>query len=91
MEAICSSETSVETQPNTRRHIPEDYTLQYNPHLYILCKYDYLRHAVEDIQLLTLISRRFVNDDSIIRLDHKNRNTPYYTICNLKKQLKCCL
>jgi hypothetical protein len=28
MEAICSSETSVETQRTTRRHIPEDYTLQ---------------------------------------------------------------
>jgi hypothetical protein len=27
MEAICSSETSVETQGTTRRHIPEDYTL----------------------------------------------------------------
>jgi hypothetical protein len=27
MEAICSSETSVETQRNTRRHIPEDDTL----------------------------------------------------------------
>jgi hypothetical protein len=28
MEAICSSETSVETQRTTRRHIPEDDTLQ---------------------------------------------------------------
>jgi hypothetical protein len=28
MEAICSSETSVETQQTTRRHIPEDDTLQ---------------------------------------------------------------
>jgi hypothetical protein len=28
LEAICSSETSVETQRTTRRHIPEDYTLQ---------------------------------------------------------------
>jgi hypothetical protein len=27
MEAICSSETSVETQHTTRRHIPEDDTL----------------------------------------------------------------
>jgi hypothetical protein len=27
MEAICSSETSVETQLTTRRHIPEDDTL----------------------------------------------------------------
>jgi hypothetical protein len=27
MEAICSSETSVATQQNTRRHIPEDDTL----------------------------------------------------------------
>jgi hypothetical protein len=27
MEAICSSETSVETQRTTRRHIPEDDTL----------------------------------------------------------------
>jgi hypothetical protein len=27
MEAICSSETSVETQRNTLRHIPEDDTL----------------------------------------------------------------
>jgi hypothetical protein len=27
MEAICSSETSVETQRTTRRHIPEDETL----------------------------------------------------------------
>jgi hypothetical protein len=27
MEAICSSEKSVETQRTTRRHIPEDYTL----------------------------------------------------------------
>jgi hypothetical protein len=27
MEAICSSETSVQTQRTTRRHIPEDYTL----------------------------------------------------------------
>jgi hypothetical protein len=27
MEAICSSETSVETQQTTRRHIPEDDTL----------------------------------------------------------------
>jgi hypothetical protein len=27
MEAICSSETSVETQYTTRRHIPEDDTL----------------------------------------------------------------
>jgi hypothetical protein len=26
MEAICSSETSVETKRTTRRHIPEDYT-----------------------------------------------------------------
>jgi hypothetical protein len=29
MEAICSSETSVETRRNTRRHIPEDDTLYY--------------------------------------------------------------
>jgi hypothetical protein len=28
MEAICSSETSVETQQTTRRHIAEDDTLQ---------------------------------------------------------------
>jgi hypothetical protein len=28
MEAICSSETSVETRRTTRRHIPEDDTLQ---------------------------------------------------------------
>jgi hypothetical protein len=28
MEAISSSETSVETQRTTRRHIPEDDTLQ---------------------------------------------------------------
>jgi hypothetical protein len=28
MEAICSSETSVETQQTTQRHIPEDDTLQ---------------------------------------------------------------
>jgi hypothetical protein len=28
MEAICSSETSVQTQRTTRRHIPEDDTLQ---------------------------------------------------------------
>jgi hypothetical protein len=28
MEAICSSETSVETQRTTWRHIPEDDTLQ---------------------------------------------------------------
>jgi hypothetical protein len=27
MEAICSSETSVETQRTTRRHIPKDETL----------------------------------------------------------------
>jgi hypothetical protein len=27
MEAICSSETSVETQQTTQRHIPEDDTL----------------------------------------------------------------
>jgi hypothetical protein len=27
MEAICSAETSVETQRTTRRHIPEDDTL----------------------------------------------------------------
>jgi hypothetical protein len=27
MEAICSSETSVATQQTTRRHIPEDDTL----------------------------------------------------------------
>jgi hypothetical protein len=30
METICSSETSVETQRTTRRHIPEDDTLQPN-------------------------------------------------------------
>jgi hypothetical protein len=28
MEAICSSETPVETEQTTRRHIPEDDTLQ---------------------------------------------------------------
>jgi hypothetical protein len=28
MEAICSSETSVDTQRTTRRHIPEDGTIQ---------------------------------------------------------------
>jgi hypothetical protein len=28
VEAICSSETSVDTQRTTRRHIPEDDTLQ---------------------------------------------------------------
>jgi hypothetical protein len=27
MEMICSSETSIETRRNTRRHIPEDDTL----------------------------------------------------------------
>jgi hypothetical protein len=27
MEAICFSETAVETRRTTRRHIPEDYTL----------------------------------------------------------------
>jgi hypothetical protein len=31
MEAICSSETSVETQRTTRRHIPEDDTLHNHP------------------------------------------------------------
>jgi hypothetical protein len=30
MEAICSFETSVETQRTTRRHIPEDDTLNDN-------------------------------------------------------------
>jgi hypothetical protein len=30
MEAIYSSETSVVTQPTTRRHIPEDDTLLYS-------------------------------------------------------------
>jgi hypothetical protein len=30
MEAMCSSETSVETQRTTRRHIPEDDTLQFS-------------------------------------------------------------
>jgi hypothetical protein len=30
MKAICSSETSVETQQTTRRHIPEDDTLYLN-------------------------------------------------------------
>jgi hypothetical protein len=30
MEAICSSETSVETRRTTRRHIPEDDTLLNN-------------------------------------------------------------
>jgi hypothetical protein len=29
MEAICSSETSVVTEQTTRRHIPEDDTLQF--------------------------------------------------------------
>jgi hypothetical protein len=29
MEAICSFETSVDTQRTTRRYIPEDGTLQY--------------------------------------------------------------
>jgi hypothetical protein len=29
MEAICSSETSVDTQRITRRYIPEDGTLQF--------------------------------------------------------------
>jgi hypothetical protein len=33
MEAICFSETSVETQRTTRRHIPEDDNLQYKPSL----------------------------------------------------------
>jgi hypothetical protein len=28
MEAICTSETSVSTQQTTRRHIPEDGTLE---------------------------------------------------------------
>jgi hypothetical protein len=32
MEAICSSETSVETQRNTRCHIPEDDTLHNHRH-----------------------------------------------------------
>jgi hypothetical protein len=30
MEAICSSETSVETQQTTQRHIPEDDILHFN-------------------------------------------------------------
>jgi hypothetical protein len=30
MEAVISSETSVDTQRTTRRYIPEDGTLQYN-------------------------------------------------------------
>jgi hypothetical protein len=30
MEAICSYETSVETQRTTRRHIPEDDTLYFH-------------------------------------------------------------
>jgi hypothetical protein len=30
MEAICSSETSVETQRTTLRHIPEDDTLDFS-------------------------------------------------------------
>jgi hypothetical protein len=33
MEAICSSETSVDTQRITRRHIPEYGTLHVNIHL----------------------------------------------------------
>jgi hypothetical protein len=45
MEAICFSETSVETQRTTRRHVPEDDTL-YNHHCedvksYILNKLDF--------------------------------------------------
>jgi hypothetical protein len=31
MEAICSSETSVETQRTTRSHIPDDDTLHNHP------------------------------------------------------------
>jgi hypothetical protein len=36
MEAICSSETSIETQRTTRRHIPEDDTLQISYLLYYI-------------------------------------------------------
>jgi hypothetical protein len=35
MEAICSSETSAETQRTTRRHIPENDTLQFKTDAYI--------------------------------------------------------
>jgi hypothetical protein len=46
MEAICSSETSVETQRTTRRHIPEDYTLHNhrceNLKSYIYCLFCFL-------------------------------------------------
>jgi hypothetical protein len=36
MEAICSSETSVATQQTTRRHIPEDGTLQTTIRRYVV-------------------------------------------------------
>jgi hypothetical protein len=47
MEAICSTETSVDFQQTTRRHIPEHDTLQY------IVKFDL--YVMEILQLYTLI------------------------------------
>jgi hypothetical protein len=38
MEAICSSETSVDFEPTTRRYIPEDRTSQISSFLHIPCQ-----------------------------------------------------
>jgi hypothetical protein len=52
MEALCFSETSIATQQTTRRHIPEDDTLQIN--LYLLFIYQNLDPVVF-IQILFYI------------------------------------
>jgi hypothetical protein len=41
MEAVCSSETSVETQRTTRRHIPEDDTFHNHHRCENLKSYDF--------------------------------------------------
>jgi hypothetical protein len=47
MEAICSSETSVETQRTARRHIAEDDTLQIKQVLRIV-KLFFMQHKSQE-------------------------------------------
>jgi hypothetical protein len=65
MEAICSSETSVDTQRTTRRHIPEDDTL-HNHGCENLISYMYFCSFLVSCLTMLTVSRTYSVDDKII-------------------------
>jgi hypothetical protein len=88
MEALCSSETSVDTQWTTRLYIPEDGTLR----LFVCFLKSFLLDTYLEInqQLKKENSTNiFVLQDVIGRLDHPVFETVYFCFENLQNVLLC--